>query len=123
LRLLARRQARSLPEPWASAMRSEDGTLAAARTQRAELEVYGAGLRRLRAEPLPTVPGTVISGGEGGWTERRRRPALVAAHRARAEAAPRGRHVVAGASGHLVPFAEPELVAAEIARVVDAVRA
>jgi pimeloyl-ACP methyl ester carboxylesterase len=65
------------------------------------------------------VPVTLISGGRAGRFERRRREALVAAHRARAAALPQGRHVVAGASGHFVPFTEPGVVAEEVLRIVD----
>jgi hypothetical protein len=61
------------------------------------------------------VPLTVVSGGRGGPAERRRRPA----HRARAQAAPRGRHVPAEASGHPVPLTEREPVVAEVVRVVE----
>jgi hypothetical protein len=31
---------------------------------------------------------------------------------------PRGRHVIAQSSGHFVPLTEPDLVAAEIARLL-----
>lgn len=64
----------------------------------------------------------MISGAKSGALGRRRRTALIAAHQARAEAAPQGRHVLATRSAHLVPLTEPELVADEILRIVDAVR-
>jgi pimeloyl-ACP methyl ester carboxylesterase len=113
-----------LPEPARSAMRAEDGTVAAARTQRAEMTASLADLRRLRDEPLtmPDVPVTLVSGLRASWFEGRSRKGLLDAHRARAAALPQGRHVGAARSGHYVPFVEPELVAEEILRIVDAVR-
>ena len=123
-RLIARRQARHLPEPAASGMRREDGTLAALRTQAAELVGSIDDLRRLRDHPvaLPDVPVTVISGEIETRMERGRRGGLIEAHRRTAASVPRGRHVLATRSGHLVPFTEPELVAAEIDRVVELAR-
>jgi pimeloyl-ACP methyl ester carboxylesterase len=44
---------------------------------------------------------------------------LVAAHRERAAALPRGRHVEAPRSGHLVMFTDPQIVVDEILRIVD----
>jgi pimeloyl-ACP methyl ester carboxylesterase len=123
-RLMARRMAAGLPEPWASAMRAEDGTADALRAHAAEMATSSADLRRLHAEPLapPEVPLVVISGTVGGRLERNQRDALVAAHRARADAAPQGRHVLATRSGHMVPFTEPELIADEVLRLVAEVR-
>jgi pimeloyl-ACP methyl ester carboxylesterase len=122
LRLAARRAARQLPEPWATASRAEDGTRAAAQAQVAELTGWLDDLRALRDEPLPTptMPLTVISGTRPAGTGRARRRALVAAHRQRAAAAPQGRFVEATASGHLVPLTEPQLVAAEALRLATA---
>lgn len=121
LRFVAGRLARSLPEPAASAMRAEDGTATATATQLAELDHHLDDLRHLRDHPpvLPDVPITSISGGRIGLGERRRRPALIAAHRAAVTALPRGRHVVAERSGHLVPLTEPAVVAAEIRRILE----
>lgn len=125
VRLGVNRLAASLPEPAASAMRGEDGTVAAVRALNAELAGSIDDLRRLRTYPPvpPEVPVTVITGTRSGRLERGRRPALLAAHRARAAALPQGRHVAAEASSHYVPFTEPELVAREILRIVDDVRA
>ena len=124
LRLVMKRLARPLPEPWASAMRAEDGTVAAAKEQVAELDSWSDDLRRLRDDPLrlPDVPVTVISGGRTGFLERGRREPLVAAHRATAAAARRGRHVMAEKSAHYVPLTDPEIVADEILRVVAIAR-
>jgi pimeloyl-ACP methyl ester carboxylesterase len=123
-RLYVRRLARQLPEHAASGMRAEDGTRAATRTHVAEVVGSLDDLRRLLHEPpaLPDVPVTVISGTVASRLEGEHRPALVAAHQARADAAPQGRHVLAERSGHMVPFTEPDLVVAEILRVLDLVR-
>lgn len=123
-RLSVRRLARQLPEPAASGLRAEDGTHAAIRTQVAEVVGSLADLRRLEAHPPapPDGPVTIISGTRGGRLERGQRPELIAAHRARADAAARGRHVDATRSGHMVPFSEPEVVVAEIVRTLDLLR-
>jgi pimeloyl-ACP methyl ester carboxylesterase len=49
-------------------------------------------------------------------------PAVLAWHDALARQSSRGRHVMAPASGHWVPFDEPALVVQAIREVVDAVR-
>jgi pimeloyl-ACP methyl ester carboxylesterase len=123
IRIYVRRLARQLPEPAASGLRAEDGTRTAIRTQMAEAVGSLADLRRLEADPpvLPDVPLTVISGAQGGRLEGGQRPELVAAHRARADAAAQGRHVEAPRSGHMVPFTEPDLVVAEVLRLIDPV--
>lgn len=125
VRMGVSRLARSLPEPAASAMRAEDGTVDAMRAMQAEMIGSIDDLRRLRDDPpeQPDVPVSVISGMQLTRLERGRRPELIAAHRARAAALPQGRHVAAERSGHYVPFTEPELVAAEILRIVEAARA
>lgn len=122
-RLITRRLSRALPEPAAQGLRDEDGTPAAMATQVAEVVGSVDDLRRLREHPpvLPDVPVTVISGTKVGVLERGRRPDLIAAHAARAAASPQGRHVRAERSAHLVPFTEPELVAAEVVRILDGV--
>jgi pimeloyl-ACP methyl ester carboxylesterase len=121
IKLGVKRLAAQLPQPAADRMRAEDGTVAAARTMGAELKACIADTRALRANPpqLPGVPVTVISGMVTTRVERRRRPELIAAHRARAAAYPRGRHIEATASSHYVPFTEPQLIAAEIELILD----
>jgi pimeloyl-ACP methyl ester carboxylesterase len=122
-RPVTKRLARALPEPWAGGLRAEDGTVDAVRAQVAELASSIDDLRGLLAAPpaVPDVPVTVVSGAVTPWYERGRRPALIAAHRARADGLARGRHVLAAGSSHYVPFTEPDLVADEILRIVDAV--
>jgi len=79
IRPAVNRLAAHLPEPAATAMRAEDGTVAAVRTHHAELTSHVDDLRRLRDETpaLPDVPVTVISGLVPSRIERRRRPDLV----------------------------------------------
>lgn len=113
------RLAALLPEPSASGMRRDDGTSSAACAQQAELRSHLDDLRRLRLAPpqLPEVPVTYVSGGSASRLERGRRTALVAAHRASADALPLGRHVIAPGSGHQVPFTDPDIVADEVLRL------
>lgn len=122
IRLMIRPLVKALPEPWATAMRTEDGTPAAIRAQIAELEHHVEDMERLRDHPveLPDVPVSIVSGGKAGFLERGRRPEVVDAHRRRADALPQGRHVVAERSSHYVPLTEPDVVAAEILRILDA---
>lgn len=124
LPMVTRRLAKSLPEPAATAMRTEDATVAVARTYVAEMLPTIDDLRRLRDQPpaLPDVPVTVISGGKSSRMERGRRGELVAAHRSRAASLPQGRHVVAGQSSHMIPFTEPALIADEVLRIVELAR-
>jgi pimeloyl-ACP methyl ester carboxylesterase len=121
LRLGVRRLAAHLPEPAAAAMRAEDATVAATRALVAELERFGDDLRDLRDAPpaLPDVPVTILSGLQPSRVERGQRSALVDAHRASAAALAQGRHVEARRSGHHIPFTEPQLVVAEIRRLLD----
>ncbi len=121
LRRVVDKQADQLPEPWAGGLRAEDGTVASVAEQLAELRWSTDGLRQLRDHPpaLPDVPLTVISGTRSSPLGRRRRAALIAAHRAQAAAAPQGRHVTADRSAHYVPLTDPDLVAAEILRIVE----
>lgn len=121
LRLFVKRLATQLPEPWATGLRTEDGTVAALQEQLAELRHSTDDLRRLRDEPpaLPDVPVSIISGARSGFLERGRRTELIAAHRAHAAALPQGRHVLAPASSHYVPFTDPAVITAEILRILD----
>lgn len=124
LRIPVRRLAALLPEPSASAMVAEDGSLAAANAMQAELRSCTDDLRTLRDRPLapPSVPVTYVSGGQSSRLERGRRDELIDAHRRAAASLARGRHVLARHSGHHVPFTEPDLVAAEVLMIVDAWR-
>jgi pimeloyl-ACP methyl ester carboxylesterase len=123
--LAVKQLAARLPEPAASDMKAEDATPTALRTHQAEMSGSLDDLRGLRDDPaaLPEVPVTLVSGTKSSPLGRRRRTALVAAHRARAEALPQGRHVTADRSAHMVPFTEPDVVADEVLRIVDLVRA
>lgn len=121
LSVAVRRLAKDLPEPWRSAMRREDGTRQAVTAQLSEMESCVDDLRTLRDEP-PTpldVPVSVISGTRVGFLEKGRRGPLLDSHRQTARELPQGRHVTATRSSHYVPFTEPEIVVAEISRILD----
>ena len=77
-------------------------------------------LHAWRGDPpvLPDVPVTVISGSLADGMPRRVRDAATAAGRYRAARSRQGRHVVAARSGHYIPATEPDLIAAEIRRLV-----
>jgi pimeloyl-ACP methyl ester carboxylesterase len=124
LRRMTGRLAAGLPEDDARALREEGTSRDAVRTQLAELRRSTDDLRQLRADPpvLPDVPVTLVSGTRSSPLGRRRRTALLAAHRASAGAVPQGRHVTADRSAHLVPLTEPGIVADEVVRVVDIAR-
>jgi pimeloyl-ACP methyl ester carboxylesterase len=120
----SRTAARALPPEDAAAVRAEEGSPAHAQAYRAELAPSLDELRTLCDAPpsVPDVPITVISGTKSSALGRKRRTALIDAHRARADAAAQGRHVRADGSAHLVILTQPELVANEVLRVVDAAR-
>ena len=124
IRIGVKRLARSLPEPAASQLVAEDGTVRAARTQQSELASCTEDLRRLRVHriELPDVPVVVMSGTKTGVMERGRRDELIAAHRTTAELLPQGRHVLAENSSHYIPFTDADLLAGEIIALVDASR-
>ncbi|SEM62083.1 alpha/beta fold hydrolase [Nonomuraea pusilla] len=91
------------------------------RAARAEYAALAEGFARLRSSTgaLPPVPITAISGAlTPSKVEKRLRPELIASHRRLVEAQPHGRHVLAERSGHMVPQDEPDLVIAEILRLV-----
>ena len=89
----------------------------------AELQEFVDDLQRLREQP-PRLDGmrvAVISGTRAGRRERALRAALNAAHRTTAGQCGQGRFVPAERSGHLVMFSEPEIVVAEICRMLESV--
>ena len=92
-------------------------------TQGRQARTFLTELHAWQGDPpaLPDVPVTVISGGLAHGTDgmpRRVRDAATAAGRYRAAQSRQGRHVVAARSGHYIPATEPDLIAAEIRRLV-----
>ncbi|MCS3779825.1 alpha/beta fold hydrolase [Tsukamurella ocularis] len=86
-----------------------------ARTFLAELAAWRGG-----APDLGDIPVTVISGANAGdGMNASMRAAANDSHATRAQASPRGRHVLAENSGHLVPMTDPELIVEEIRRLVS----
>lgn len=124
LRLVLSRAARRLPTGVRAELAEEDGSVEATRAMASELEPFADDLSRLRDHPLatPAVPVTLITGTAPARFGRRIREGLLAAHVERANALPRGRHVEAPRSGHLIPLSEPGVVAAEVLRLVDEAR-
>jgi pimeloyl-ACP methyl ester carboxylesterase len=117
-----RRAMASLPPDVAAQVVAEDSTVTAAKALTTELAPFISDMRDLVASPLPapTHALSVISGTKASRAGRHRRDELVAAHRARAAEASNGWHKTADRSAHLVHLTEPELVASEVLRVIDA---
>ncbi|MGD8151323.1 alpha/beta fold hydrolase [Ornithinimicrobium sp. Y1694] len=95
-------------------------TGAAGRTMLEENRQIRPGLRSLIEEPddLGDLPVTVITGTRPARPDLGR-STLVQAHRQTAERYPQGRLVEAKDSRHVIPLTEPELVTAEISRLLE----
>ncbi|MDN5914072.1 MAG: alpha/beta hydrolase [Pseudonocardia sp.] len=92
------------------------------RTLRAQSRTYLRELAAFRENPpeLGDIPVTAVSGVlTGSGMNERIRASANASHAHRAQQSPSGRHVLARNSGHYVPITDPELVTAEIRRLVD----
>ena len=122
LRLTLRRSARDFPPELRADLARTDGSVAAVRAMSSELDALESDLEHLRDAPpaLPDIPVTWISGTKRPRFRPAIRACLVAAHRASAAAHPGGRHVAATRSGHYVMWSEPDLVIAEIVRLLPA---
>lgn len=109
-----------MPPAVVAALRQEMASARAARGLARELRHLVAGFRELRGEGARPVgvPVTVISGGVTRPREARVRSELVACHAALASRSQGGRHVTAERSGHLVPQQQPDLVVAEVLRLL-----
>ena len=123
LRRLVSKAAEGLPAEAIAEIRAECGTVDAARAMKAELAWTTEDLAALRDSPpaLPDIPVTIITGTKPVKAGAADRTALLDAHRRRAASLPQGRHVEAPGSAHLVMSSEPELVVAEIVRILDQV--
>lgn len=123
LPLFYRKAMARLPVEAGEELRREGFTVAAIRTRGAELAGLVAGMNAYRAHSpiLPDIPVTLISGAlrDSGMSPRIR-AAANAAHAYRARQYAQGRHVIATASGHLVPLTEPRVIVDEIRRMLDA---
>ncbi|SJM70717.1 alpha/beta fold hydrolase [Gulosibacter sp. 10] len=112
-----------LPAPVARAVRAQALGRDAERAEAAEFAHFRSGLQELRSTPpdLDGIPVTLISGTRPARSARARtrREAMVAAHERTAAEHPPIRFVRAERSGHLVPLTEPELVLAEVGRLLD----
>ncbi|MER8059697.1 MULTISPECIES: alpha/beta hydrolase [unclassified Streptomyces] len=121
LHLLHKPLLRAVPEDVRAAMRREAFTAGAmsawAETNRTFLDELAA----WRDTPPDTgdIALTVVSGARAGnGMSRSIRAAANASHARRAAGSAGGRHVIAERSGHYVPLTEPDLVVAQIARLV-----
>lgn len=121
-RVVLARAGRNLPTGIRAESVEEDSTVEAAVAFGREMEPMEADLLRLRDGPLPLpdIPVTLVSGTAPSRIGGSIREALVESHRRRAAALPRGRHVEARRSGHLVPLSEPQVVVDAIVDVIDA---
>ena len=88
-------------------------------TMGAQAATFVDDVAQFREHPpeLGDLPVTVISGARAGGMPRRLRAEINAAHAVRAAQSPRGRHVIAARSGHIVPITEPHIVIGEILRL------
>lgn len=119
---LYRRMTAALPPDAAADMRAEAFTVGVMHTMRAQLASVEADLRALRDHPpdLGDVPVTVISATlPTRGMSARAREAMDASHAYRAQQSPRGRHVHARQADHDVPTTEPQIIIAEIKRLLD----
>ncbi|KXP01434.1 alpha/beta fold hydrolase [Tsukamurella pseudospumae] len=118
-RLLTSRLAGDVPADVKADLAREATTPVAIDTMQQELTTFRSELPAWQDSPpsLGDIPVTVISGVK---TDRapKIRAASTAAHARRAAASPHGRHVLAENSGHNVPLTDPDLVVAEICRLV-----
>ncbi|MBB6022129.1 pimeloyl-ACP methyl ester carboxylesterase [Paenibacillus sp. JGP012] len=100
--------------------RQEDFTVQAARTMAAEGKGFIQDLKMLQEQPpkLGNVAVSLISGTLPGKGERKIRPAIVKAHQQTVNKLSNARWVKAAQSGHMVMFTDPEVITAEIMRMV-----
>ncbi|MDT0449714.1 alpha/beta fold hydrolase [Streptomyces hesseae] len=115
--LLFRKVTAALPPDAAADMRAEAFGVAAVRAMGAEQAGIEADLRYLLEHPpaLGDIPLTVISATRRTpGMSARARASVNASHAHRARQSPRGRHVLALRADHMVPTAEPEVIAAEV---------
>lgn len=99
----------------------EDFTVQAARTMAAEVKGFIQDLKMLQAQPpkLGNAAVSLISGTLPGTGERKIRPAIVKAHQQTVNKLSNARWVEAAQSGHMVMFTDPEVITAEILRMVQ----
>ncbi len=124
LRLLERVfawQLRVVPDDVRRDMEREAFTPGVLRTQRQQAATYLDELATWRGNPpeLGSIPVTAISGGRAGdGMSAAMRADANASHAYRAAQSPHGRHVIAEQSSHYVVATEPELIVAEIERMM-----
>ncbi|MEU6269935.1 alpha/beta fold hydrolase [Saccharopolyspora shandongensis] len=118
-----RRMLAELPDDVRRDFEREGFTAEVLRTQRLQARTVLDELAAWRgaAPDLGPIPVTVISGGRtGNGMGPAIRAEANASHAHRAAQSPQGRHVIAARSNHYVPFTEPDVIAAEIAKLLQA---
>ncbi|MHA7960344.1 alpha/beta fold hydrolase [Streptomyces sp. L500] len=121
--LLFRKVTAALPADAAADMRAEAFTVAAVRAMGAEQACVEPDLRYLLEHPpaLGDIPLTVVSATRRTvGMSAKARASVNASHAHRAARSPRGRHVLAGRADHMVPTTEPEVIVAEVRRLLAA---
>ncbi|MCC3779048.1 alpha/beta fold hydrolase [Streptomyces sp. UNOB3_S3] len=121
--LLFRKVTAALPPDAAADMRAEAFTVAAVRAMGVEQERIEADLRYLLERPpaLGDIPLTVISATlRTPGMSAKARESINASHAHRVRQSSHGRHVLARRADHMVPTSEPEVIAAEVRRLLTA---
>ncbi|GAA1634638.1 alpha/beta fold hydrolase [Actinoplanes couchii] len=121
LHLLFRSQLAVMPDDVRAEMRREAFTPQVMRTAADQARTFMDELAAWRTDPPApgAVPVTVISGARpGGGMSTTDRAAANASHAHRAGTSPSGRHALAANSAHDVPFTDPDVIVAEIRRLI-----
>ncbi|MER5648765.1 alpha/beta hydrolase [Streptosporangium sp. NPDC002524] len=125
--LARRRLYGRFPPEMIAEMRGEEFGAAALRAHRAEVRHLAEGFRALRevaaSRPLPDVPVTLISAAPGRRRSGGMGARIAASHLRLARSLPRGRHVWAEGSGHMVPVEAPGVVVEEVRALLARVSA
>lgn len=99
-----------------------DFTVRAAENFASEISHFIQDMQHLRdnPNPLPGIEVSVISGMKAGLLDGKQRKSINAAHRKTAETLAQARFVPAKKAGHYVMFHQPEIIVAEVARLLEA---
>ncbi|BEI80313.1 hypothetical protein CcaverHIS002_0108420 [Cutaneotrichosporon cavernicola] len=113
-------QLKSIPEPYRSQAVRDSSSIKAAWTAGYEIANIVPGLRELVASPATLAETTAVTCISGQIPQNKMRTEQNAAHQRRAHlAGQRGKYVPAHKSGHAVHHTEPQLIADEIAAILE----
>lgn len=120
-RLLGSKAGRVQPDDVAVDHLKEDFTVQAASTMLAEGKTFLNDMAALLEHPpdLGDLEVSVISGTKPGKGEGKIRPALITAHRHTVSQLSNGRWIAADQSGHMVMYTDPQVIIAEILRMIN----